>query len=285
MRLFLLAALALTGCATTYNATWREPITVAALSEPGRAADAEGDVLWKDRGNKTSLTSAIDKWESTGSTDPVVLAKVARARALLADVFDLEGDLDRRDSQTRLGLDVATQAVKGAAPEFASALAEGRTMRLTADMIPSEAVPAVYWFAVHLERWASAQGVGTRLRYREDVQALMERVEALDEAYFYGGPLRHRGMLEALTEGRGGGTWAASEAAFQKAVTLGPAFLGNKVEWAATLCVQREDRDCFSRLLNEVIAADAAATPALAAENAIEQAKARKLLSRAESLF
>lgn len=272
MRFLFVAVLALTGCATTYNATWREPVIEGASDE---AAAAAGDAAWKNRADKASLTKAIDAWELAG---PDSLAKLAQGHALLAEVYANEGDFDRRDSQTRLGLDVATQAVKRAAPEFAAAQAEGG---MAADLIPASAVPAAYWFALHLERWSAAQGLGTRLRYKADIQAVMQRIETLDEAYDFGGPSRFRGMLEALTEGRAGGTWEASEAAFSKAQQLGGAYLGNKVTWAEMLCVQRGDRATFTRLLSEVVAADAGGE----AENLVAQGRAKALLARTDSIF
>ncbi|MBS1153191.1 MAG: hypothetical protein H6Q89_4889 [Myxococcaceae bacterium] len=287
MRLALVClAVGLVGCATTYNANWAAPET--ATSDDGlKAALEEGDALWQQRGDQARLQAAIDKWEAaaTRGSDAALFTRIARGHHLLADLHGVEGNPERRDSEYQLGLDWATRALKLAAPDFAKAMGAGQPYSASIGLTSKDAVPAAYWYAANLEKWAASRGFATRILYKDDIKATMEHLQKLDEGFFAAAPYRHLGSYEALTEGLAGGSLERSEAHFKKGVELAPAYLGTKVLWAKHLCVKKEDRLKFTELLQEVIAADPAVDPELEAENRLEQQKAKQLLAEIDELF
>ena len=71
----------------------------------------------------------------------------------------------------------------------------------------------------------------------------------------------------------------------EKAIELAPNYFAAKVLWAEFLCTKKQDKETFKKLLEEVIAADAKIDPAIAPENTIEQAKAKKLLAEIDEKF
>jgi hypothetical protein len=282
----------LVGCATTYNANWTEAPPAAAAAptadEAMRAAIEEGDALWKERGDKAKLQAAINKWESaaTHSADPALLTKISRGHYLLGDGFHaLEGNVEQRDSEYQLGLDWATRALKLAAPEFAKAMAEGKKHSESITLASMQALPAAYWYATNLGKWAASRGFATRLRYKDDIKATMDHIKKLDEMYFHAAPYRYLGSFEALTAGLAGGSLEKSEEHFKKGVELAPNYLGTKVLWAEYLCVKKQDKAKFKQLLDEVIAGNASVDPEIEPENKIEQEKAKKLLAKMDDLF
>ncbi len=294
MRLFLPLGLAATlcGCATTYNANWTPETTApkadAAPDDALKTAIDEGDALWKERGDKAKLTAAIAKWEAVADKAPSadLFAKISRAHYLLGDGFHaLEGNAEARDSEYQLGLDWATRALKLAAPDFAKAMAEGKKHSESITLAPKEAIPAAYWYATNLGKWAASRGFATRLRYKDDIKATMDHIKAMDEMYFYAAPWRYMGSFEALTAGLAGGSLEKSEANYKKGLELAPTYLGTKVLWAEYLCPKKQDKATFKQLLDEVIAADANVDPEIAPENKIEQEKAKKLLARIDEIF
>lgn len=290
MRLPILLALLLTGCATTYNANWTEPAATPAPSADDalKAGIAEGDALWKERGDKAKLQAAINKWETVAAqtADADLFSKISRAHYLLGDGFHaLEGNTEQRDSEYQLGLDWATKALKIAAPEFAKAMAEGKKHSDSITLATKDAVPAAYWYATNLGKWAASRGFATRLRYKDDIKATMMHIKSLEELYFYAAPYRYLGSFEALTAGLAGGSLEKSEEHFKKGVELAPNYLGTKVLWAEYLTVKKQDKVMFKKLLDEVLAADAMVDPEVAPENKIEQEKAKKLLARMDELF
>jgi hypothetical protein len=289
------------GCATTHEANWKETSTKTVTADEATQAQTltgEGDALWEQRGDQQKLVEAIAKWEAAAALAPSVdvASKLARAHYLLGDGYYAVADkLEERDAEYQKGLDWATTALKMAAPEFAAAMAAGAKHADAIQKAPKEAVPAMYWYASNLGKWAAAKGFATRLKYKDDIKATMDHVKALDEQYFFAGPWRYFGAFEALTAGIAGGDLGKSKTNFEKAVMLAPNYLGTKVLWAETLCTKlQKDEDGdgvadgkvkFKQLLDEVIAADPNAEPALAAENALEQQKAKKLLAKIDDLF
>lgn len=288
----LCLALVLTGCATTYNANWTEPATAPAAAptadEAMKAAIEEGDALWKERLDKAKLQAAINKWEAVAATNPnaELFVKISRGHYLLGDGFHaLEGNLEQRDSEYQLGLDWATKALKLAAPEFAKAMAEGKKHSESIGMASKDAVPAAYWYATNLGKWAASRGFATRLRYKDDIKATMDHIQKLDEMFFYAAPYRYLGSFEALTAGLAGGSLEKSEVHYKKGVELAPTYLGTKVLWAEYLCTKKQDKAMFKQLLDEVIAGNASVDPEIEPENKIEQEKAKKLLAKIDDLF
>jgi tetratricopeptide (TPR) repeat protein len=287
--MWMSAALAASGCATTYEAKWEDkPVTTAPAGEAEKTAESEGDAAWAMRSDKSKLTEAITKWEAAFEKAPngELAAKLSRAHYLLGDGFyALENNTEMRDAEYQKGLDWATQSLKLLAPEFAKAMTDGKKHSEAITLAPKEAVPAMYWYATNLGKWAASKGFATRLRYKDDIKATMLHVKALDEMYFFAAPWRYFGSFEAVTAGLAGGSLEKSEENFKKAVELAPTYLGSKVLWAEYLCTKRNDKETFKKLLEEVIAADATVEPAIEAENKIEQAKAKKLLAEIDEKF
>jgi tetratricopeptide (TPR) repeat protein len=287
--MWLSAALAASGCATTYNAKWDEkPVTAGAESDAAKGLESEGDALWAQRADKAKLMEALAKWEAAFEQAPSadLAAKLARGHYLLGDgYYALENNAEMRDAEYQKGLDWASKSLKLSAPEFAKAMTEGKKHAEAITLAPKEAVPAMYWYATNLGKWAASKGFATRLRYKDDIKATMLHVKALDENFFFAAPWRYFGAFEAVTAGLAGGSLEKSEENFKKAVELAPTYLGTKVLWAEQLAVKKQDKATFKKLLDEVVAADPAAEASIEPENRIEQAKARKLLSQIDEKF
>jgi tetratricopeptide (TPR) repeat protein len=298
---FIVFSASMLGCATTHEANWKDtPVKTATQDDQGKAQElvAAGDAAWEERGDKARLVEAITRWEEAAKLDLTaeLAAKLSRAHYLLGDgYYALEENLEGRDAEYQKGLDWATQALKLAAPEFAAAMAGGAKHAEAIRKAPKEAVPAMYWYATNLGKWAATKGFATRLKYKDDLKATMEQVQALEPAYFYHAALRYFGGFEAATSGIAGGSLDKSKENFEKAIQAAPEYLGTKVlmaDFLATKLQKDEDKDgepdgkkMFKRLLEEVVAADPDVDPAIAAENKLEQEKARKLLSKIDELF
>jgi len=293
LRILCLTAAALTtACATTYEARWSEapkPTDATATTDDGATtALTEGDALWNERGDKAKLIQALDKWEAAAATAPSaeLYAKLARGHYLLGDgYYVLDGNNEARDAEYQKGLDAATKSLKLSAPEFAKAMGEGKKHAEAIKLAGKDAIPAMYWYASNLGKWAASKGFATRLRYKDDIKATIDHIKSMDENFFYAAPYRYLGGYEAATAGLAGGSLEKSQEYFAKSVEMAPRYLGTKVLWADFLCTKKQDKDTFKKLLDEVVAADPAAAPEIEPENKIEQEKARKLLAKIDDLF
>lgn len=279
------------GCATTREASWKDeaPKTASAEgAEKAAALVAEGDEAWKGRADRAQLEKALQKWEEAAALAPSaeLYVKLSRGHYLLGDGFHaVEDNAEMRDKEYEIGLAWAERAVKLAAPEYVQAVEGGAKHKDAIRKAPKEAVPAMYWWATNLGKWAASKGFATRLKYKDDIKATMEHVKALDEGYFYAAPWRYFGAFEAVTAGLAGGDLKKSEENFAKAVALAPNYLGTKVLWAEFLATKTQDKATYEKLLKEVLAADPAVDPEIEPENRIEQKKAQKLLAKIDDAF
>jgi hypothetical protein len=291
MRLGLLLFLASTGCASTYNARWLEPAApataLATASDAAKALADEGDAAWKLRDDPAKLRESIAKWEGAAAlwADGDLDSKLSRAHYFLADAhLALETDTDARDAEYTASLDWATRALKLLAPDFVSAIGGGASFHAAIQKAPKESSEALLWYASSLGKWVAARRFATRVKYKDDLKAVIDRVHAIDPSQ-HGATNRWLGGYEAQTVGIGGGSSERSEAYFKKSLELAPNFFGTKVLWAQFLCPKTHDRQTYQRLLNEVLAGDPELDPNNVAENKADQKKAKQLLADIETMF
>jgi hypothetical protein len=288
---FLLIFPLLVGCAASRQSLWQDMEVAAASAQAMDQAlglEKKGDDSFLKRDQEKELKLAIAWWEQAAALAPSAerFTKLARAHYLLADGFYGLQDLSElRDAHFTKGLEFAEKALKLNAPVAMQSLKDGESFSNAIAKAPKAAVPTMYWYAVNLGKWATSQGFLTRLKYKDDIKATMMRVKELDPDYFHAGPWRYFGAYEAVTAGLAGGDLGKSEENFKTASQNAPQYLGTKVLWAEQLCIRKQDKASFQRLLNEVIESAIDASSDVAPENRIEQAKAKKLLAQIDTHF
>lgn len=117
------------------------------------------------------------------------------------------------------------------------------------------------------------------------VQALLDRVVALDPNHASGEPYMYLGVLATLRPASLGGKPEQGKADFEKALAMS----GGKNQMVRVLYAQHYarlvfDKDLHDRLLNEAIAADPHA-PGLTLINVLAQQRAKKLLESGKDFF
>ena len=117
------------------------------------------------------------------------------------------------------------------------------------------------------------------------VRALMDRALELDEGFGDGAIHEVLVVLESVPEAMGGSTERAREH-FERAVELSRGrSAGPYVSLATNVSVKNQDRDEFTRLLEQALAIDPNETPRLRLANLIAQKRARHLLATVDELF
>ncbi len=134
------------------------------------------------------------------------------------------------------------------------------------------------WVQAHSEDWNAVAALPR-------IEAVMQRVVALDESYERGAAHLYLGVLAGLLPPALGGRPQAARAHFERALALSggrnlmaPALLA---EYVARPLL---DRPLHDRLLHEVLAADPRA-PGLTLTNVLAQRRARQLLQTADQFF
>jgi hypothetical protein len=150
----------------------------------------------------------------------------------------------------------------------------------------SKDVPTLYgagaawasWIRANTDDWLA---IADKAR----VDAMMQRVVALDETYEDGAAFLYLGILATLLPEAAGGRPEEGRAAFERVIELsGGRNLMAKVLLAGSYARLVFDRELHDRLCREVIEADPVA-PGLTLSNTLAQEEARDLLGSSEEYF
>lgn len=161
-------------------------------------------------------------------------------------------------------------------PAFRAALAESDEDEL--ELLYTYAVTWLGWIQTHSEDWNAIADLAR-------VEALLERVVALEPAYERGQPHLYLGVLNSLLPPALGGRPEQGRAHFEQAIELSAGRnLMAKVEMARRYARLVFDRPLHDRLLQEVIAAPAQ-EPGLTLSNVLAKEQAQNLLADSADYF
>jgi len=172
---------------------------------------------------------------------------------------------------------VAQATLTGDAAELERALAK----------LDVRAVPALFWTASTWGKWIELQlDDPARLAELPRVEALMQRVLALDETYYYGGAHVFFGAYYGGRAPMFGGDFARAARHFDRAAALSQNRLQLvEVYRARYLLRQMGEREAFHATLGRVLDAPAGSDPELNLANALAKKQAADLLAQEEDLF
>ncbi len=275
------------GCAGR-KAAWEKGQTTDGKGAGDAASNiAAGDAHWAKRSDPNEIRAAIAAWEKAAQADPKnvdLLVKLTRANYFLADGFLRANDKEYLKYMD-VGVKWGEKAMQAASPEFDKKMQGGAKLPDAVVVIPKEGVPAMYWYASSLGKWAKRKSFAVLLGQKDNVRAIMTRVLELDPNYYHGGPHRYFGVFYAVAPAFAGGDLKKSKEHFEKSLELAPAFPGTKVLWAEELAVKEQDEATFDKLLAEVLASPDDAIPELKPEIMVEKQKAKELLADKDDKF
>lgn len=309
----------LVACSTTRDTAWETagPSEVVDESVQGRAADLlkQANMAWDLRSDPEQARAAIDSLKTATEIDPTnaeALVDLSHALYFYADCHlrEDESNLELYKNTHEEGVTYAEKALAVMSPDFAGAMAKGApiheepTVRDDADarhgaapywqtrtknaldLLDASAVPALYWRAANLGRWASTEGFATILEHKDEVRATMEFCLANDPTYWYQGPDRYFGVFYArLTRAFSGGDMTRSAGHFNRSLEAEPEYLSTRILMAEEWAVKDGDRELYEELTESVLAADPNANPSIKPENECEQRKAKMLRAQIDQFF
>ena len=275
------------GCAGR-KAAWEKGQTTDGKGAGDAAANiAAGDAHWAKRSDPNEIRAAIAAWEKAAQADPKnveLLVKLTRGNYFLADGFLRANDKEYLKYMD-IGVKWGEKAMQAASPEFDKKMQGGAKLPEAVVVIPKEGVPAMYWYASSLGKWAKRKSFAVLLGQKDNVRAIMTRVLELEPNYYHGGPYRYFGVFYAVAPAFAGGDLKKSKESFEKSLQLAPTYVGTKVLWAEELAVKEQDEETFDKLLNEVLAAPDDVIPELKPEIMVEKQKAKELLADKDDRF
>jgi hypothetical protein len=212
-----------------------------------------------------------------------------------ADIADLDGKLEEaragRDRSRRLYVRGREYGLRGLdvrrSPLGASLRAGGDEARAALAKAQKGDVPLLYWTA---SAWvlsiAANKADMAAIAELPTPIAMMERALALDEGWNDGSIHEFFVAYDATRSAAEGGGPDRAKAHLDRALALSMnKKLGPRVSWAEGVLVQRQDRDEFVRVLQEVLRADPGEVPRFRLGNLIAQRRAKALLAHVDDLF
>jgi tetratricopeptide (TPR) repeat protein len=287
----------LTACGSSYESTWDEedpqPTSGGTASGGGdglSAAElvARGDEAWAQRDDEAQVRAALEAWGQAVQANPEDAAtwvKLSRGHYFLAHGHLRWSDPEAVAETYQEGIRAAERALRAQNPAFAERMAAGERMEDAVPMLEAESVPAMYWWASNLGRWARLDGFATILSRKDEIRATMTRAMELDRYFYFAGPDRYFGAFFAVAPAYAGGDLERSQQHFEESLRRHPNYFGTHVLYAENLSVKQQDRESFVEHLNAVIEGDPEALPEAGPENRVEQRLARELLEQVDDLF
>jgi hypothetical protein len=147
-------------------------------------------------------------------------------------------------------------------------------------------VPVLYTYASTWAGWIQAHSDDLQaVAALPKVEAMMERVVALDPEHDHGRPYLYLGVMRSYLPPAMGGRPEAGKAAFERAIAIsGGQDLMAKVEYAARYARMVFDRALHDRLVTEVLQADPR-VEGLTLSNVLAQRRAEDLRASADEYF
>ena len=282
------------GCGETRETAWDTTTQAGALDAATQAKVADllqqANVAWDGRNDVNQARAAVDALKAATDLDPSnaeALINLSHAIYFLADChyrFD-EDQPERHKSTHEEGTKAGERALAALSPAFAEKMAAGSRVEDALDTLDRSAVPALYWRATNLGRWASLESFATLLSYKDEIRAVLEFCLNEDPLYWYQAPDRYFGVFYARAPGFAGGDMKKSAAHYNVAMSANPDYWGNQVSMAEEWAIKEDNRGLFEELLNEVLSGDPNVIPYIKPENLCEQRKAQKLIDEIDDYF
>ena len=288
--------LALGACGGSRNAAWDDTTpggddAPQVSAEQGQSALEQAHAAWAQRDDQAQLQSAIDGYTTalqSNSDDYDTWVRLSRAHYFMADChhrFD-ESKQDAMMESFQSGTQAAERGLMSLSPEFKERMQNGEQVAEAIQVLGEDAVPALYWRASNLGKWASADGFATLLSYKDEIRAVMAHCLENDRDFFHWGPDRYFGVFFARAPSFAGGDLDRSKEHFEASLGREPNYFGTHVLMAQDWAVKAQDRAAFDEHIAFVLNGDPmSAGEELGPENRCEVRKAQLLQAQADSLF
>ena len=148
-------------------------------------------------------------------------------------------------------------------------------------------LPALFWTAYNWANWINLNQTSPRaLADLPRAVAMMERVAAVDETYFYGGAHVFLGSYFGGRPKIAGGDVAAAKRHFDRALKLsGEKFLPHWVFYARYYAIPAQKKDIYVKLLKKVTGAPAGVLPSERLANIVARGRAERMLDEVDEYF
>ena len=268
---------------TPKESVWAMPDQPSLSTAESKLMYTEAMRLWQRRDQKETLEEALSKFEHALSGDPKnleILTYLTRGYFLMGDAHSDD------DSQKKIQFERAKEfGERGleTSDEYKKRKEKDGAVKAI-DTLTEREVEVLYWTAASTGKWAKANGIFSSLKYKDQILSSIKRVEKLRSDFFYAAVPRYWGSFYAVAPSIAGGDMNKSKKFFEKAISLAPECLANRVLFAELYWVKEDNKKEFRKELEFVLKASNGPKE-LEPENMLEKKKAEKLLDKIDDLF
>lgn len=282
---YLVVGFLMVGCASRKAGWEKETKSVELSSAEYSKLLSTAKEHWKKRAETENLKKSLETFEQIHAANPndlETLIYLTRGYYFLADAhFD---DVEKK-KQTYEKAAAFGEKAMATNPAFKKKVSSGKSVEESLDTLTKNEVPAIYWTAASLGKWAKATGIAAALKYKTRIKALIGRVEELDPNFFFGAAPRYWGGFYAVAPSFAGGDLKKSKTSFDRSIAIAPEYIGTKVLMADVYWTKAQDKKEFEKTLKDVLNSSFDNHPEIGPENMWEKKKAKKLLDKADELF
>lgn len=287
-RLFVMAplfCLLAISCASRDSGWDKKTDSVSLTKDEATALIKDALASWQGRVEQAKLEDALAKFSKLHAANPDdldTLVFLTRGYYFLADSHLQDMEEKKKNYEKAASYGEKAMATNAA---FKESVKSGKSVEESLGTLSAKEVPAIYWTAASLGKWAKATGIAAALKYKTRIKAMIETVGKLQPDYFYGAVSRYWGGFYAVAPSFAGGDLNKSQQQFEKSLKVAPEYLGTNVLMADVYYTKKGDKKSFEKVLKEVLASNQDKHPELGPENALEKKKAEKLLKNIDDLF
>lgn len=277
---FFFIVIAVSSCASArMNPILSQEPDIVLKKEDLKALNQQANLLWASRHLKESLVAFIEIEENVSRSKSRTEEDLTR----LARAYYLQGEYFSADLKTKIELWEKASNWAEKALTLNSAFKE----RILTQKVPTDQAldtlskkdaDALYWFAVALGKWASTQGLATKIKYKDRVKKMIDRVAILQPHYFYGAVYRFNGVYFASLPVFNQEDLKNSQANFEKALKRSPDYFANHVLFAEFYAKKVDDTALYKKHLEFVVNGNAKSLKDVYSEQVLEQTRAAQLL-------
>jgi Tfp pilus assembly protein PilF len=285
LRMAPLLCLFFVACASRDSGWDKKTTSVSMTSTEAANLKKEALELWQGRVEQNKLQGALANFERLHAANPAELESLiylTRGYYFLADSHLQDIEQKKKNYETAASYGEKAMATNR---EFKESVQAGKSVEESLGALTEKEVPAIYWTAASLGKWAKASGIAAALKYKTRIKAMVERVERLQPDYFFAAPSRYWGGFYSVAPSFAGGDMKKSKTQFEKSLKMAPEYQGTKVLMAEVYYTKEGKKKEFEQTLKEVLNSKFDNHPEIGPENALEKKKAEKLLSKMDDLF
>ncbi len=280
-------AASISACATSRTSGWDKSVEAGKLSPVDmKKKKAEAIALWAKRLEKADLEKALKLFEEVANQNPEdieTLTYLCRGNYFLADGHLT--DNEQKKSVWETGTSWGEKALATNAAFRKEVKDNGKKIEEALGTLTVAEVPALYWTASNLGKWARLSGLPTMLGNKNRIRLMIEQVEKLQPDYFHGAAPRYWGAYYAVAPSFAGGSLPKSEENFQRSLKMANNYFGTHVLIAETLAPKKGDQEMFRKHLKFVLEGKPESLPDIVPEQIVEQRKAKKMMEKMSEYF